>query len=67
MAVPAPIDHVRRFGQEDVAKGRVPAVRGAREHEVFAVDLAREEDRVAVKGNEGILHADKGLEVLRAR
>ena len=67
MTMTAPIDHIRRLGQEDIAKGRMTAVGGAGEHQVLAVDLAGEEHRVAVEGNKWVLHPDKGLKVLSLR
>ena len=60
----SPVDHVGRLGEEDVAKGGVAGVGGAGEHHVVAVDLAGEEHRVAVEGDEGVLDAHEGLEVL---
>ena len=63
MAVTTPELHIRALAQEDVTKGRVAAVRGAAQQGVQAVDLPGEEHGVAVEGDEGVLDADKGLEV----
>ena len=57
-AMLAPVDQIRAFAVEDVAKGRVPGIAGAAEHGVLAVDLAREQHAVAVVRQEGILQSD---------
>ena len=67
MPVLSPEREVRALAQEDVAKRRVSAVRGTGQHGVVAADLAREQHRVAVKGDVGIFQTRKGLEVPRFR
>ncbi len=75
VAVAAPIPHIRAFTVEDIAEGRMAIVRGAAEHGIYAVDLAREQHAVAVvkagarfpfvRGLEvaGLAHADGGAVV----
>ena len=63
MAVTAPELHIRALAQEDVTKGGVAAVGRTAEQGVHPVDLAGEEHRIPVEGNERILDADKGLEI----
>ena len=63
----SPEGHVRAFADEDVAEGRVSAVRGPAQQPVGPADLPRKQHRVPVEGNERILDPRKGPEVLRLR
>ena len=60
----APVTHVGALAVKDIAKGRVPGVAGAAQHGVVALDLAGEQDAVAVVGQEGVLHLVEGLKVV---
>ena len=67
MAMVSPILHVGRFGDENITERRVAGVRRAGQKLKLAVHLAREQDGVAVEGDEGVLDAREGFEVLRLR
>lgn len=67
MAMVSPVLHVGRFGDENITEGRVAGVGRAGQELKLAVHLAREQDGVAVEGDEGVLDAREGLEVLRLR
>ena len=58
------MDHIRALAEEDIAKGGVAVVAGAAEHDVFAVDLAREEHAVAVEGQQRIFQEVELLEIV---
>ncbi|MNW67970.1 hypothetical protein D3C74_466530 [compost metagenome] len=64
MAMFAPINEIRAFAKEDVAKRRVAAIAWARQHHEIAADFPREQHAVAVKRQERIFQANKRLEVL---
>ena len=63
MAVTAPDLHIRTLAQEDITKGGVARVRRTAQQGVHAVDLAGEEHRIAVEGDERVLDADEFLEI----
>ena len=63
MAVAAPVFHIRAFADIDVTEGRVAGVGGTGQQLELAVDLAGEEHRVAVEGQEGVFHSGESLEI----
>src|SRR5450759_2850652 len=65
MPVTAPVNQVRTLRHEDVAERRVAAVAGSGQHQVLALDAAREQHAVPVERQEGVVELVEGLEVVR--
>ena len=63
MAVTTPEFHIGALGEENIAERRMTGVGRAGQQCVVAADLAREQHRVAVEGNERVFDAGKGLEI----
>ena len=65
MPVAAPELHVGTLRIEDVAESRMPVVARTRQHGETAVDLAGEQNPVAVEGDEGVFQLVERLKIVR--
>ena len=65
VAMLAPVGQILTAGAEDIAKGGVARVGRTGQHHVFAVDLAGEQNTVAVVGQENVFHLVEGFKVFR--
>ena len=65
MPVAAPELHVGTLRIEDVPESRMPVVARTRQHGETAVDLAGEQNPVAVEGDEGVFQLVERLKIVR--
>ncbi len=63
-AMPSPVTEVRALTVKDVSKGSMTGITGPREHRVFSLDSAGEQNAVAIVGQERIVELMEGFEIV---